>query len=241
VLYPLGEIGVVGDLALELVFTLLLISGVMAVSRKRMARLVIFTIAAATIPSRLSALIYPGTLMATLGYFFGILSIASLIGIILIEVFREGEINYHRIQGAIAVYLLLGILWAFSYRFVALIEPNALILSTHRSLSEAGSERALMHKFIYLSFTTLTTIGSSDIVAVNPLARSLVIVEALIGQLFPAILLARLVSMQVSSRENRSKKSDLHESTTDHRLNQELSDRQQENLTPFPTRSKQAV
>ena len=49
----------------------------------------------------------------------------------------------------------------------------------------------------YFSFVTLTTVGYGDIIAVHPLARMLVILEALVGQLFPAILLAWLVSMQI--------------------------------------------
>jgi hypothetical protein len=51
---------------------------------------------------------------------------------------------------------------------------------------------------------TLTTVGFGDITAVAPTARSLVMAEALIGQLYPAILLARLVSLEIETR--RSKK-----------------------------------
>ena len=55
-----------------------------------------------------------------------------------------------------------------------------------------------MSKLVYFSFVTLTTVGYGDIAATNTAARSLAMLEALMGQLFPAVLIARLVSMEVS-------------------------------------------
>ena len=241
VLYPLGEIGVLGDVVLELVFSLLLISGVMSVTRNRIATVIICFIAAATIFCGWLGLFYPSALLSGFRYFFGILSLGLMVAIIMIDVFREGEINFHRIQGAIAGYLLLGILLAVTYRLIALLEPGSFMRGTH-PVSGVFSDGSLMHAFLFFSFSTLTTIDYSDVVAVNPLARSLVIVEALIGQLFPAILLARLVSMEVSSRETRSRKSDSGESSIEYRQNLDRANQQRENLSQLlPTRSKHAV
>jgi hypothetical protein len=50
---------------------------------------------------------------------------------------------------------------------------------------------------------TLTTMGYGDILPVHPMARSAAVLEALVGQLFPAILIARLVAMELASREPR--------------------------------------
>ena len=55
----------------------------------------------------------------------------------------------------------------------------------------------------YFSFVTLTTLGYGDTVPVHPVARSLAIAEALVGQLYPAILIGRLVSLQISARDGR--------------------------------------
>jgi len=57
--------------------------------------------------------------------------------------------------------------------------------------------------FIYFSYVTLTTLGHGDIAAVSPVARTLAMLEALIGQLFPAILIARLVSMELYYRRSK--------------------------------------
>jgi len=62
--------------------------------------------------------------------------------------------------------------------------------------------------FLYFSVVTLTTVGFGDIAAVHPVARSLVMVEALIGQLYPAILLARLVTLQMETRRSQKGRKD---------------------------------
>jgi hypothetical protein len=77
---------------------------------------------------------------------------------------------------------------------VGLLTPNALnglLLEDSQKMSSG---------LIYFSFVTLTTTGYGDIVPVHPLARSLCNVEAIIGQLYPATLLARLVSLELQGR-----------------------------------------
>jgi hypothetical protein len=112
-----------------------------------------------------------------------------LIALILRQVFRAGPITPHRVQGAIAIYLLLGIFWAVLYEMVELVQPGSF------GISHPGG-RAVLPQLAYFSFTTLTTLGVGDIVPINPVARSLTMLEALVGQLFPVILIARLVTME---------------------------------------------
>lgn len=92
-----------------------------------------------------------------------------LASLILTQVFREGPTTSHRIMGAVAVYLILGVIWSLAYYLIALWSPEAFI--------------------VHGAFT------AGDIVAVHPMARMLVILEGVAGQLFPAILIARLVSL----------------------------------------------
>lgn len=111
------------------------------------------------------------------------------------RVMRAGAITVHHIVGAIAMYLLIGIAFGEATRAVGLINPEA-----YASASARNFERADLY---YFSFVTLTTVGYGDITPVHPLARSLAILEALTGQLFPAILIARLVSQELASRPSR--------------------------------------
>ena len=82
---------------------------------------------------------------------------------------------------------------AVIYRLLELHSPGALSISSATVGKIAHVRDA---EFTYFSFATLTTLGYGDIVALKPTARMIVIIEALIGQLFPATLLARLVSLR---------------------------------------------
>ncbi len=101
-------------------------------------------------------------------------------------------------MGAVAAYLLIGMIWSLAYYLVTLWVPEAF--SVQGSLT-SGNRESLQSKLFYFSFVTLTTLGYGDIVAVHPTVRMLVILEGVIGQLYPAILIARLVSLQVQSRQ----------------------------------------
>jgi Ion channel len=108
------------------------------------------------------------------------------------EVFASGKITYHRIMGAISLYLLVGMTFVALFTFDGLIIPNSFSgLSFKDNL-------ALASNLIYFSFVTLTTTGYGDIVPLHPMARSLCNLESIIGQLYPATLLARLVSLEVA-------------------------------------------
>ena len=105
-------------------------------------------------------------------------------------VFKRGLVTYHRIIGAILLYLLIALTFATLFAFVGLTIPSSFKGIVFEE------EPTLVNSIIYLSFVTLTSTGYGDIVPVHPLARSLCNLEAVIGQLFPATLLARVVTLQ---------------------------------------------
>ena len=106
-----------------------------------------------------------------------------------IEVFRPGEVNGHRLRGAIAVYLLIGFIFGLAFILVEHWIPGSFQGLTLDDF-EQGIDRA-----IYFSFVSLTTLGFGDITPQGRLAESLVVAEAIIGQLYLAILIGRLVSL----------------------------------------------
>ena len=67
----------------------------------------------------------------------------------------------------------------------------------------AGEPEALRRELTYFSVVTLTTTGFGDITAVHPVARTLVMLEALVGQLYPAIILAWLVSLAIMHQKEK--------------------------------------
>ncbi len=109
-------------------------------------------------------------------------------------VFGPGRVTYHRIVGAILLYLLISVTFVALFVFVGIIIPKAF---TGLTLEDSP---ALASNLIYFSFVTLSSIGYGDIVPVHPVARSLCNLETIIGQLYPATLLARLVTLELQDR-----------------------------------------
>lgn len=92
------------------------------------------------------------------------------------------------------LYLTIGQIFVGFYGVIALLMPQAFM-----GLGAAGTPK-FASDLIYFSFATLTTVGYGDILPVHPLARSLSNLEAIIGQLYPATLLARLVTLELEDR-----------------------------------------
>jgi Ion channel len=105
-------------------------------------------------------------------------------------VFGPGRITAHRVRGAIALYLGIAIIFAWLYRLIAGVVPTAF-----SGLKFAAGQHGGLSPFLYYSLTSLTTLGLGDITPVNAFARSLTGLEALLGQLFPAVVLARILTL----------------------------------------------
>jgi hypothetical protein len=168
-------------------FSVLLLAGVAALSTPPAARAALFALVVGATALRWGPFSTPATTTAAT-----LVSVASMAFVVLAQAFRKGPVNFYRIQGAVAAYLLLGLAWALAYQLVALLAAGAFV-----SPGPTGPER---YRWIYFSFVTLTTVGYGDVTPVHPVARSLALVEALTGQLYPAILLARLVSLAAGGR-----------------------------------------
>jgi len=197
VLVPLAGIGLVegkGDLIAAAAFSGLGISGVFAVTRTQGAR--VFGLVAMTAPiglgwyNALSPTPNAGVLRAVLSL-VGILWMAYLA---LQHVFRAGPITRARLQGAIAVYLLIAMAFGEAYWIILQLRPDAFHFP-----EPPPTRGATRSSLFYFSLTTLTTLGFGDILPVKSFARSLATMEGLVGQLYPAILIGRLVSLQIST------------------------------------------
>jgi hypothetical protein len=138
-----------------------------------------------TAPSTLDVYLLAGALLLmgiTLGY------------VVARAVFAPGRVSYHRIIGAILVYLSVALTFSALFTIVGLLVPNAF------SGMVLEDNPALASNVIYFSFVTLTSTGYGDVFPVHPVARSLCNLETIIGQLYPATLLARLVSLEIEGR-----------------------------------------
>ena len=107
---------------------------------------------------------------------------------------KEKIVSSDTFSGGFCMYLFIGTLFSLLYQNISLLDPKAFFYSI---------ERRGIYKFMYYSFTTLTTLGYGDIVPLNGMAMVLSNLESIIGMLFPAVFIARLVSLySVQDLEN---------------------------------------
>ncbi len=112
-------------------------------------------------------------------------------------IFKSETVTSDVIFAAIVVYLLIGITWGIVFRLMETVQPGSFAI-------RASLEQHQRITFTYYSFVTLTTLGYGDIRPLSPQAGTLAILEAIIGQLYLAVLIARLLGMHIAqSRENK--------------------------------------
>lgn len=174
----------------DLFLTALLVAGVAILRVGAAVRGLLMAAAVAAVAVRL----WPGS-GAAAAALASLVSLGLMAVVVLAQTFRGGPVSLHRVQGAVAGYLLLGLAWAAAYAFVEAIAPGAF--------ATARPEELPNRPFIYFSFVTLTTVGYGDITPVHHAARSLALLEALTGQLYPAILIARLVTLHTQHAGER--------------------------------------
>jgi hypothetical protein len=112
-----------------------------------------------------------------------------IVVVIFRRVFSNEQPNSETIFGALCIYLLVGFTFANIYGMVATLQPRAFYLDPLANL-HAVPERM---DFIYYSFGTMTSVGAAGITPVSAEARSLSIIEAILGVLYLAVLISRLV------------------------------------------------
>jgi len=182
-------------------FALALLAGIIALARRRALRWIWMAVVAGAILCKLLRFVADAPWLIIGDTLLTFLSLSAMLYVLFLQVSRDGPVTGHRIRGAIALYLLIAMFFAFLYSLAEELAPGAFNMPGDWSRAASTSGEA----FYYFSVVTLTTVGFGDISAVHPLVRSLVMLEALIGQLYPAILLARLVTLEIETRRSGGK------------------------------------
>ena len=192
---PLSAIGTLPEWILSTMFIILVLTILVATWHSRIAAAVVLV---AIVLSSVGTLLWrehPSPLTEWLSAGGRLLAIVALSVVIARTVFGPGRVTMHRVQGAIVLYLNFALFFFIIYRLM-----EVLVSGSFSNLPHSGSEFGSGAALLYFSFTTLTTLGYGDITPVHPLVRSLSNLEGVIGQLYPATLLARLVSLEIADR-----------------------------------------
>lgn len=191
------------ELINSLVFTIVLLLGLLTLTRHKLIQIIFVGITAGIISVRVARLVFGENWLMVWEILLSVIALISFVIVLSIYVHQEGPVSKHRIRGAIAAYLLIAIIFAFGYLLIALLIPGAFHFPDG---APRFADMQLVGTFYYFSIVTLTTLGYGDITPVHPFARTLVMMEVLIGQLYPVILIARLVTLHITT--GRTKKDD---------------------------------
>ena len=128
-------------------------------------------------------------------YFLKILIVSITIVELFREIFKTKIIDSHIISSAISIYVLVGIFWYLLFMFLLMIDPDSFDIRNF-------NPEMVSIDMIYFSFTTLTTLGYGDITPLSYTAKMWSITEAMMGVMFLAVMISRVVSLFGSKKKN---------------------------------------
>jgi len=190
-----------GRAVFQITMSVVLIAALWAVSRHRGVLVAGLSLAA---PTFLLAWVQHFVERRWLTALYFVLS-ALFLGFTAVVLLRQtlggAAVTSDTIAGAICFYLLLGVIWALIYALIELAHPGSF-LDGGRPVGSAG-HHSLVPELLYLSLVTLSTVGYGDVLPVTQQARMLAALEGIVGPLYLAVLIARLVGLAASRSSPR--------------------------------------
>ena len=192
--YPYLEIEIIGQVVMTVITILVMVSLIVAVSDSKRNIIIALCLAVPwfvtlminfpLFESERSIVVRKEIVFAVLLFLFTTITI-------FIHLLKSREVTSEILFASVCVYLLVGLTWAALYIFIDIIYPNSFI--------DVGDNIAITApRFLFFSYITLTTVGYGTMTPISDPARSLALLEAIIGQLYLAILVARLVGLHIS-------------------------------------------
>jgi len=183
-------------LFMEVFFSIIFIATIYAVSPKRLHVI----IAAILLIPALLAVWTPDiprhNILLTIGYLCGLIVLAFAIISILKYLFAEETVTRQTISAAVAVYLLIALMWTFIYRLIENLYPGSFAVA-HDNLHTAENI------YLYFSLVTITTLGYGDITPIGSQAIALSVLEAITGQIYLVVVVAWFVGLYVSRKSSK--------------------------------------
>jgi hypothetical protein len=188
--YPFAADSSTGYYVFRLLGAVVILLSVYAVSVRRSVVIIAVVLAIPALVERSQLLRADAgalpVLNTVLSFFFDLFVVV----VIFRRVFANTTPDAETIFGALCIYLLVGFGFTSIYGIVATLEPAAFYLNPLTNLHSVPTR----FDFVYYSFATMTALGPAGIVPVSPAARALSVIQAIIGVLYLAVLIARLMS-----------------------------------------------
>jgi voltage-gated potassium channel len=183
-------------------FSVMLLSALFAISQARRHLIIATVLCVPTVVLQSINAVRPHEQVSAYGYGFSVLFLAYIIVLVIQALFQQRSITGDTICASLCAYLLLGMCWAFIYVFIEYQWPGSFSISDVHSL-EAGKVNvnvsgAHLGFATYYSFVTLSTLGYGDVIPIKTISRVFSYSEAVLGQIYLAVLVARLVGLHIS-------------------------------------------
>jgi voltage-gated potassium channel len=187
---------VAGSLFFDVFLAITVVSVVVACSTRRRNLVIGLTLAVLMQVSLVYRTIHEMKAIDTTHSLFAIALFGYVTALVLSDVFRRGDsVSTDTICGALAGYLLLGLTWTFAFTLLESLQPGSFV-----GLAPTGDAMLPGYKrFLGYSFVTLTTLGYGNVVPSNPRADALATWEAIVGQVYLTVLVARLVALNLKN------------------------------------------
>jgi len=196
VAYPIITAWPAGRLIEKLTVSAVLITGTLATYKRRSQIMLTAAVLVVMISSGIATEMRHGAagwlLITFLSSITGFLSLVTWL--LARDIFaNRGRVTAKLLYGAVSVYLLIGTAFATAHFLVETVAPGS-----YHCGSEQCNGVPKMAAYVYYSFVTLSTVGYGEILPNTRMAGMLAYVEAVTGQMYLAILVARLVGMQIA-------------------------------------------
>lgn len=177
-------------LLMDVCLTAILVSAIQAVSDRMRTFVIAVLLAIPYLFLKWSGVFADAAEHLKLAELFAGIFLGYVLVLILRYISTRRQVDSDVIMAAVCGYLLLGFMWAYAFFFLEAAQPG--------SFQFAREGAPATHDFIYFSFVTMTTVGYGDCLPASNAGRSLAVLEAVMGQLYLAVTIARLVGMQAS-------------------------------------------
>ena len=184
----------IGKFILELFFIAVLLAGLRAIQiDKRLLRFEVLLLVAS-----LACGVLGSVMDHELLFLIGLAGRAAFLVLvalsILQDLFRGSKVTGDKLAGAVCVYLLIALIWGYAFLITEFVTPESFSFTQGHERMQLWVSREFF-PFFYFSLVTMTTVGYGDMAPVTTVARTLATTEALVGQIYLTILVARLVGM----------------------------------------------
>ena len=185
------------DVIFDVLVSAVLMAAVWAVSQRPFLLVTGLVLAVPALVGRWSLYFADSHALAVTLALCGVAFLAFTAVVLLWQALGGTTVTTDTIAGAICAYLILGVVWALVFSLIEFAHPGAFLVNGAPLGVRPGVQHILRQELLYMSLVTLSTVGYGDIVPAIAPARMLAALEAVMGQLYLAVLIARLVGLRV--------------------------------------------